>query len=158
LSETNTIGYHRPFSLLRVPRRHAPLRRGLDQIEMSSPASSLARPGPSRDNLGIDSHLMKHGEQGDGGEFFEQVIGKVPGHALTGLGVQGLGEFGVLLLQELALKEMREGTAGGGHTQHLFGGAQANHIGPGAAGGFLGSSPAREEDWINVLDSGLETY
>ena len=67
-------------------------------MEMGGSASPLAGPGPSRDDLRIDGHLMKHGEQGDGGEFFEQVIGKVPGHALTGLGVQGLGEFGVLLL------------------------------------------------------------
>src|SRR5215470_6950399 len=84
------------------------LRRSLDQMEMSSPASPLTGPGPSRNDLRIDGHLMKHGEQGDGGKFVEQVIGNIPGHALTGLGVQGFGEFGVLLLEERALKEMRE--------------------------------------------------
>ena len=51
------------------------LRRSLDQVEMGGPASPLTGPGPSRNDLGIDGHLMKHGEQGDGGEFVEQVIG-----------------------------------------------------------------------------------
>jgi hypothetical protein len=42
---------------------------------MGGPASILTGPGPSPDDLGIDSHLMEHGDQGDGGKFFEQVIG-----------------------------------------------------------------------------------
>ena len=134
------------------------LLHGLDQMEMGRPASPLTGPGPARDDLRIDGHLMKHGEQGDGGEFFKQVIGYVPGHALAVLGSQGLGELGVLLLQELALKEMRERAASVGNTNHLFGGPQANHIGPKAAGSFLGSPPTREEDRVNVFYGGIDAH
>src|SRR5262249_13530476 len=132
----------------------APLPHGLDQIEMGRPASPLAGPSPSRNDLGIDGHLVKHGDQGDGGEFVEQVIGQLSRHALAGLGVQGLGELGVLLLYERALKEMRQGVAGVGRTDHFFGGPQANDIGPDAAGRVLGSRPARQEDRVSVLYSG----
>src|SRR6266568_3449803 len=125
-------------------------------MEMGGPASSLTGPSPSRNDLGIDGHLMKHGDQGDGGEFVEHVIGYLPSHALTGLGIQGLGELGVLLLQERALKEMCQCTAGVGRTNHLFGGPQANDIGPDAADRVLGSPPAREEDRVNVLYGGLD--
>ena len=119
-------------------------------MEMGRPASPLTGPGPSRNDLGIDGHLVKHGDQGDGGEFVEQVIGQLPRHALAGLGVQGLGELGVLLLYDRALKEMRQGVAGVGRTDHFFGGPQANDIGPDAADRVLGSPPAREEDRVNV--------
>ena len=51
------------------------LLRGLYQIEMGGPASTLTGPGPPPDDFGVDGHLMEHGDQGDGGKFFEQVIG-----------------------------------------------------------------------------------
>jgi len=134
------------------------LRHGLDPIEMRRPAGPLSGPSPSRHDLGIDGHLMKHGEQGDGGEFFEQVIGNLSGHALTGLRVQGRGELGVFPLQERALKEMVGCATGVDHTNHLFGGAQAHEIGPDAAGCVLGAIPAREENRVNVLYGGIDAY
>src|SRR5262245_13222507 len=53
---------------------------------------------------------------------------------------------------------MRQGAAGVGHTYHLFGGTQANHIGPDTASSVLGSTPAREEDRVTVLYSGLDAH
>src|SRR5262244_1442927 len=35
---------------------------GFYQMEMSSPASPLTGPDPTRDDLGIDGHLMKHSD------------------------------------------------------------------------------------------------
>src|SRR5499427_4492803 len=134
------------------------LLHGLDQIKMGGPASSLTGPGPCRNDLRIDGYLMKHGDQGDGGEFFEQVIGNLSGQALAGLGLQGLGKLGVLLLQKLALKEMRECTAGVGGTKHFFDGPQANDIGPDTAGRVLSPAPAREEDHVNVLYGGIDAH
>jgi hypothetical protein len=46
---------------------------------MGGPASTLTGPCPSPDDFGVDGHLMEHGDQGDGGEFFEQVIGDYVG-------------------------------------------------------------------------------
>ena len=46
---------------------------------MGGPARPLAWPDPSPDDFGIDGHLMEHGDQGDGGKFFEQVIGDCVG-------------------------------------------------------------------------------
>jgi hypothetical protein len=55
------------------------LLRSLYQIEMGGPASPLTGPDPSPDDFGVDGHLMEHGDQGDGGKFFEQVIGDYVG-------------------------------------------------------------------------------
>jgi hypothetical protein len=49
---------------------------------------------------------MEHGNQGDGGEFFEQVIGDFPGHALAGVRFHGLGELQVFLLNKRVFREM----------------------------------------------------
>ena len=57
-----------------IPLRDAVLLlHCLQQMKMGTPTGPLPGPGPCRDNLGIDGHLMQYGEQGDGGEFFEQV-------------------------------------------------------------------------------------
>jgi hypothetical protein len=61
-----------PFAIV-----HISLRR-LQQMEMGRSTSSRAGISPFCDHLGIDGHFIEDRQQGDGGEFLEQMIADFP--------------------------------------------------------------------------------
>src|SRR5262249_21504571 len=111
-------------------------------MKMGAPAGPWPWIGPLANHFGIDGHLIEDGYEGHVGEFFEEMIADLPGHALAVLGVHGSCKFLVLFLQKLVLKEMPVGFAVVDGSGPLLGGPQADDIGLDTAAHFLGSAHA----------------
>ena len=76
------------------------LFRRLQQMEMRAAASARPWVGPSRDDFRIGHDLVIQQEQGYIGKLLEQVIANFPGQALPFLGIHGLRQLHVALVDE----------------------------------------------------------
>src|SRR3989442_8810124 len=129
------------------------LFRRLQQMEMRRAASPGPWIGPVRDDFRIGHDLVIQQEQGHIGELLEQVIANLPGQALPFVGIHGLRQLHVALVDEGILKMMHRAFTRIRDPNPFFGRPQTNNIGPDAPGGLLVPPHTTDFPLIEGLDA-----
>ena len=99
-------------------------------MEMRAAASARPWVGPPRDDFRIGHDLVIQQEQGYIGKLLEQVIANFPGQALPFLGIHGLRQLHVALVDERILKIMPRTFTPIRSPNPFFGRSQTNDVGP----------------------------